>query len=99
MAIVKKAILCASLASTISFSAAFAPSAGKLGLGLPKLHAGATSERASRRAAVDTKMDMGVVSTVAGLPLMYALMSANEYVTHRYYQHNEVSPPSVTHGS
>jgi hypothetical protein len=22
---------------------------------------------------------------------MYALMSANEYVTHRYYQHNEVT--------
>ena len=35
-------------------------------------------------------MDMGVVNTIAGLPLMYGLMSANEYVTHRYYQHNEI---------
>jgi hypothetical protein len=34
--------------------------------------------------------DMGVVSGLAGVPVMYALMSANEYVTHRYYQHNEV---------
>jgi len=33
---------------------------------------------------------MGVANTLAGLPLMYGLMSANEYVTHRYYQHNEV---------
>jgi hypothetical protein len=33
---------------------------------------------------------MGLVTTLAGFPLMYALMSANEYVTHRYYQHNEV---------
>ena len=98
MAISRKAILCAALASTISSSAAFAPSAGKLGLGLPKLHAGGMSERAGRRASVDTKMDMGVVNTVAGIPLMYALMSANEYVTHRYYQHNEVSLLSVSHG-
>jgi len=25
-----------------------------------------------------------------GLPIMYMLFSANEYVTHRYYQHNEI---------
>jgi hypothetical protein len=27
---------------------------------------------------------------VLGLPVMYMLFSANEYVTHRYYQHNEI---------
>ena len=31
----------------------------------------------------------GVASTVAAIPLMYSLMSANEYVTHRYYQHTD----------
>ena len=27
---------------------------------------------------------------ILGLPVMYCLFSANEYVTHRYYQHNEI---------
>lgn len=27
---------------------------------------------------------------ILGLPVMYMLFSANEYVTHRYYQHNEI---------
>jgi hypothetical protein len=30
---------------------------------------------------------------------MYALMSANEYVTHRYYQHNEVLSISLANYS
>jgi len=38
---------------------------------------------------------MGVLNTLAGIPLMYGLMSANEYVTHRYYQHNEVGKLEV----
>lgn len=34
---------------------------------------------------------MGPISKVLlGLPVMYMLFSANEYVTHRYYQHNEI---------
>jgi hypothetical protein len=88
----KKALLCAAVAGTLSTSAAFAPpTAGSIGLAAPKIHAAApSSRRAGRRAVADTKMDMGLVSAAAGVPLMYALMSANEYVTHRYYQHNEV---------
>ena len=27
---------------------------------------------------------------ILGIPVMYMLFSANEYVTHRYYQHNEI---------
>lgn len=31
------------------------------------------------------------VRAAASIPLMYALMSFNEYITHRYYQHNEIA--------
>ena len=88
----KKALITAAVAGTLSTSAAFAPpTAGSIGLAVPKIHAAApSSRRAGRRAVADTKMDMGLMSAAAGVPLMYALMSANEYVTHRYYQHNEV---------
>lgn len=37
----------------------------------------------------------GVASTVAAIPLMYSLMSANEYVTHRYYQHTDFNKLSL----
>jgi len=88
----KKALITAAVAGTLSTSAAFAPpTAGSIGLAVPKIHAAApSSRRAGRRAVADTKMDMGLMSAAAGVPLMYALMSANEYVTHRYYQHNEI---------
>merc|ERR1711920_94523 len=32
---------------------------------------------------------VGVVGSVAALPTLYALMSVNEYCTHRWYQHEE----------
>lgn len=91
MAVAKKLALCAAIMSSIHSSAAFAPQgAGRLGLwDVPKLKASAPAVRSGRRVS-NTKMDMGLVNTVVGFPLMYALMSANEYVTHRYYQHNEV---------
>lgn len=91
MAGVRKVALCAAIMSTVQSSAAFAPQGvGRLGLsGVPKLQASAPAVRSWRRVS-NTKMDMGLVNTVIGFPLMYALMSANEYVTHRYYQHNEV---------
>ena len=86
------ALRAAALAGALTSSAAFAPAAVRK-LGVPaSAHAplATRADRAGRRAATETKMDMGVANTLAGFPLMYALMSANEYVTHRYYQHNEI---------
>ena len=50
--------------------------------------------------SVATPLKMSVLSglqsmaplskVILGLPIMYMLFSANEYVTHRYYQHNEI---------
>lgn len=74
-----------------SAAAAFAPAPAVVrGLTAPSPLARAAPARAGRCAVAETKMSMGLVTTLAGFPLMYALMSANEYVTHRYYQHNEV---------
>ena len=85
-------ILAGVLASASAFSVSSVPALGswRSAANLPS-H---TRTRPSVTAA-DTKMDMGVVNTLAGVPLMYALMSANEYVTHRYYQHNEVGKLEV----
>ena len=81
----------AALAAALTSAAAFAPAVPGGGIAL-RTHGpvSAPSDRAARRSLVETKMDMGVANTIAGIPLMYGLMSANEYVTHRYYQHNEV---------
>lgn len=82
----------AAFAGVVASASAFAPAAlGRLGVA-PRTHALAMdrSVRANTRAVPDTKMDMGVATTLIGFPLMYALMSFNEYVTHRYYQHNEI---------
>ena len=90
----KLAMKYAALAGTLASASAFAPASGVAQLGGERGHAPAVvkTDRAARRAMADThlKMDMNVIQTVAGLPLMYGLMSANEYVTHRYYQHNEI---------
>ena len=47
--------------------------------------------------AVAPKMELGLAATVvrdvAVLPTMYCLMSANEYMTHRYFQHLEFNRP------
>merc|ERR1711966_513179 len=80
------------LVGAFAAASAFAPTTGKLAVGpcaYRYQRAGSGCPR-RRLAVAETKMDMGVVSGLAGLPLMYGLMSANEYVTHRYYQHNEV---------
>ena len=34
-----------------------------------------------------------VIRNAAALPAMYAMMSANEYMTHRYFQHLEFNRP------
>lgn len=34
-------------------------------------------------------MNIGIIQSTAAVPAMYALMSINEYVTHRWYQHEE----------
>jgi hypothetical protein len=44
-----------------------------------------------KMAMIPALASMGPISKVIlGLPVMYMLFSANEYVTHRYYQHNEI---------
>lgn len=86
----KKALMGAAMVGALSSASAFAPAAlGKLGGARTQL-ATATYDRAGRRAMSDTKMNMEVANFLAGFPTMYALMSVNEYVTHRYYQHNEI---------
>ena len=71
-------------------ASAFAPAPiARVGAARARL---ATSDCAprTRPAIAETKMDMGLATAVAGIPLMYGLLSGNEYVTHRYYQHNEI---------
>merc|ERR1711966_641936 len=85
------------LVGAFAAASAFAPTTGKLAVGpcaYRYQRAGSGCPR-RRLAVAETKMDMGVVNTLAGFPLMYALMSANEYVTHRYYQHNDVGKLEV----
>ena len=36
-----------------------------------------------------------ILQTVAAVPVMYSLMSVNEYITHRYYQHGEVNKEPI----
>ena len=72
----------------ISSPAAFMPAAG--------LHASAPAH--SRLAAspnMMSELDLGasVIRGAAVLPTMYALMSLNEYMTHRYFQHLEFNRP------
>merc|ERR1719353_1596808 len=52
---------------------------------------------AQRHAApvMDSTLAATVVRDLAALPTMYALMSANEYMTHRYFQHLEFNRPET----
>jgi hypothetical protein len=36
-----------------------------------------------------------IAQAVVGLPVMYGIMSLNEYLTHRYYQHNEIGQTEI----
>lgn len=38
-----------------------------------------------------TSVAIDAFRAVASVPVMYSLMSFNEYITHRYYQHNEIT--------
>merc|ERR1719387_3056108 len=76
------------LSALIGSPAAFMPAAG--------LHASAPAH--SRLAAspnMMSELDMtgSVIRGAAVLPTMYALMSLNEYMTHRYFQHLEFNRP------
>jgi len=44
---------------------------------------------ACRRTAVEPQMALGASKWALAAPTLYALMSMNEYVTHRWYQHEE----------
>ena len=89
----RTALIGAAVAGVLASASAFAPGMGGT-FGSPSVRQlDAVAKRAGRpRPAHESPRmaDMGVVNTLAGFPLMYVLMSANEYVTHRYYQHNEV---------
>ena len=76
------------LSTLISSSAAFMPASG--------LHASApTHSRLAASPNMMSELDLGasVIRGVAVLPTMYALMSLNEYMTHRYFQHLEFNRP------
>jgi len=71
----KHAIMSCALACALGSASAFAPAAlGKLGV-VPRTHLALTGSnaRSNSRAVACTKMDMGVVSTLAGVPLMYGV--------------------------
>jgi hypothetical protein len=86
---VKGALKAAALACAFSSCSAFAPAVvgGKIASQHNKLSLSNRARAPTRAGVAATSMDLGLL---AGVPLMYCLMSANEYVTHRYYQHNEV---------
>ena len=76
------------LSTLISSSAAFMPAAS--------LHASApTHPRLAASPSMMSELDLGasVIRGAAVLPTMYALMSLNEYMTHRYFQHLEFNRP------
>merc|ERR1712216_703955 len=85
----KGALKAAALACAFSSCSAFAPAVvgGKIASQHNKLSLSNRARAPTRAGVAATSMDLGLL---AGVPLMYCLMSANEYVTHRYYQHNEV---------
>jgi len=69
-----------SCAALVASSAAFAPA-------LPTTRA----VRRTSKTTVEVLPALAAAGQLAvGLPTMYALFSVNEYVTHRYYQHNEL---------
>ena len=72
----------------ISSPATFMPAAG--------LHASApVHSRLAASPNMMSELDLGasVIRGAAVLPTMYALMSLNEYMTHRYFQHLEFNRP------
>jgi len=85
---VKHALMGAALMGSIASASAFAPVVGKVG-GRARVGLSSCARTRPSRDA-ETKMDMGIASAIAGIPLMYGLLSGNEYVTHRYFQHNEM---------
>ena len=80
----------------LSQSSAF--SVGKVTSSRVKSFKPLTINSRSSAAVSNTKMSMlpaiqamaPLSKVLLGLPVMYMLFSANEYVTHRYYQHNEI---------
>lgn len=56
-----------------------------------------TSSHSVTRAAAPQMTELSLAATVirdvSTLPMMYALMSVNEYMTHRYFQHLEFNRP------
>ena len=74
------------LAATLVFPAAYSPSPfASLAPARPRTAAAPAMSELSLAATV--------VRDVSALPTMYALMSLNEYMTHRYFQHLEFNRP------
>ena len=88
-------LLLASLAA-----AAFAPTMHSGSTAMPIAHSRplispATTARANVPLMTDSSAAADVVRVVAALPTMYCLMSLNEYMTHRYFQHLEFNRPDT----
>ena len=72
--------------ATLVFPAAYSPSPfASLAAARPRTAAAPAMSELSLAATV--------VRDVSALPTMYALMSLNEYMTHRYFQHLEFNRP------
>ena len=67
----------------------FSPSARVFGVKTARLDSGRSLSQQSRGRVEAVKMVSP--SAVLAAPVMYSMMSANEYITHRWYQHAEMS--------
>ena len=86
-------LMLALLQQTEGFSVTRLQSSSKLSFSkLQPVNVKSPSSRGDMKMAmIPALASMGPISKVIlGLPVMYMLFSANEYVTHRYYQHNEI---------
>jgi hypothetical protein len=78
------------IAALVGGSAGFAPPAGHAAV---RARAGHDASRLAAAPAMALDLAATVVRDVSALPTMYALMSLNEYMTHRYFQHLEYNRP------
>ncbi|KAJ1457538.1 hypothetical protein M885DRAFT_481355 [Pelagophyceae sp. CCMP2097] len=79
--------------------------AGTAAFAVPKRAGAALRGNAAPRTEARTQLSMVPLAElvpaaryVASVPILYALMSINEYVTHRYYQHAEFNKSPVLRG-
>ena len=76
------------LAAFVGVANTLAPSAALRPTPMLRASSPASPVAAPRRAAGPT-MFLGPAKVLVSIPALYGLMSVNEYVTHRWYQHEE----------